>query len=149
MSANIIFNNPYLGQQVSKAAGTTYNPAVDINACRVRDDELLGGVLWTNYTGESMGIHTASWDEHWLNRDMLFVAFHYPFIQLGVQRLFSQMPEDNTKVLEFNRKLGFQHVARIEGVYRNGVACILTKLEAKDCKYLNIKPRHVKSNTIN
>ena len=28
------------------------------------------------------------WDPHWINRDMLYVVFDYPFNQLGVKRLF-------------------------------------------------------------
>ena len=52
----------------------------------------MGGVIFSNYTGESIAMHSAAWDQHWINRDMLFVIFDYPFNQLGVKRMFGQVP---------------------------------------------------------
>lgn len=149
MSDTIVLNDPDLGRQIAKTAGTGFNPGSSISVARVKDGELLGGVVYNDYTGESMGIHVAAYEDHWLNRDLLYVVFDYPFRQLGVKRLFSQMPEDNKVALHFNKRLGFEYVTRVEGVFRNNVACILTKMEATNCRYLSIKPQRVIARKIN
>ena len=143
-------SNAEYGDLLARRAGTTYNPAVDVNFARVRDGVLLGGAVFSGYTGESICVHTASWTKHWINRDLLFMSFDYPFNQLGVKRMFGQVPEDNTHAQEINLKFGFRYVARIEGVFRNNVACMVMCMERSECRFLDVKPRNVKSNkTIN
>src|SRR5262245_35033944 len=145
---DIVFNDPDDGRAIAKKAGTHFNPECDICVCRKRNGERLGGYMYTDYSGESISMHSASWTTHWLNRDMVFIAWDYPFRQLGVKRIFGQTPEDNEQALEFNRKCGFKVIARIEGVYKNNVACIVTKMEPEDCRLLHVKPRGVMSNRI-
>ena len=140
------FNDPSDGHAIAVCAGTAFNPLRDISICRLRDDARLGGVIFTNYTTESIAIHSGSWDEHWINRDMLFATFDYPFNQLGVNRLFGYVPEDNFHAIRFNEKVGFTHVTRIEGMFKFGVACCLMKLERRDCRFLGVKPRNIRAN---
>lgn len=138
------------GEALAKAAGTDYNPKAHANFCRVRGNKLVGGVIFSTYTGESIAIHMAGWVPRWANRDMLFMAFDYPFNQLGVKRLFGLVPESNTKALDIDLKLGFKIVTRIEGVYRENVACMVLCMERDDCRFLGIRPRNVVSNkTVN
>jgi len=125
-------------------AGAIYNPEVDIVICRVRDNVRLGGVLFNNYNEESIQIHSASWLPRWGNRDLLFITFDYPFNQLGVKRIFGMVPEDNRKALAFNAHLGFRHVARVEGVYKDGVACMVMCMERHDCRFLRVRPRSLR-----
>jgi len=142
----IVFNDAEQGDAIATAAGTFFRPAVDISICRVRNDVLLGGVVFTNYTGESIEIHTASFEDHWVNRDLLFVTFDYPFNQLGVKRLFGRVPEYNVRALRLNANLGFRSVARIDGVFEHGTACIVMRMDRDDCRFLAVKPRGIKSN---
>lgn len=142
----IVVNDPEDGQEIAAAAGAYFNPACDNVICHHRGDERLGGQILTGYTGESISGHTASWSPHWINRDMIFMCFDYPFNQLGVKRIFGQVPEDNWHALEFNRKMGFKQVARIEGVYRHNIACIVMCLEREDCHLLKVRPRNIQSN---
>jgi hypothetical protein len=139
----ILVNLPALGLEIAKRAGTTYNPLVDVNFCRVDDGEIVGGVVFTNYTGESISIHMAGWSKHWINRDLLYVAFDYPFVQLGVKRLFGMVPENNALAIEMNLKLGFNIVTRVEGVYPGDTACIVMRMDRENCRFLGVKPRSV------
>lgn len=136
----IVINETRFGEAVAQLAGTTYNPKYDRNIVRTRDWELMGGVIFTNYTGESVVIHQASVNRHWINRDMIFCTFDYPFNQLGVKRMFGQVPENKPHVVEMNRRMGFKPVARIEGVFRHNIACIVMCMEKEDCRLLDIKP---------
>lgn len=143
---HIRFNDRNDGYAIAERAGTAFNPARDVSICRVRDDDRLGGVIFSNFTHESIAVHSGGWDEHWINRDMLYVTFDYPFNQLGVNRIFGYVPEDNFHAIRFNLKCGFTHVVRIEGVFEHNVACRLMKLERADCRFLGIKPRNLKRN---
>ena len=144
----IVVNDPDDGEAMAVRAGTHFNPKCDVCVCRIRDGKRLGGYIYTDYTGESLSMHSASWAINWLNRNMVFIAFDYPFRQLGVKRIFGQTPENNLPALEFNRKCGFKVIARIEGVYPHNIACIVTKMEPEDCRLLHVKPRGFKSNRI-
>ena len=142
----ILVNDLTCGKAIAKVAGTDYNPEVNVNFCRVRDGLRLGGVVFSGYTHESIGIHSASWRPRWLNRDLLFMTFDYPFNQLGVKRIFGQVPEDNERAIEFNANVGFRIVARIEDVFPGGVACLVMRMDREDCRWLRVKPRNVVSN---
>ena len=143
----IVFNDPEQGDAIAKAAGIFFDPKAHISICRARDDVLLGGVVFTNYTHESIEIHGVAFADFALNRDLLYVIFDYPFNQLGVKRLFGRVPENKFGALRLNAKLGFKPVARIGGVYRHGVSCVVMRMDRSDCRFLgNIQPRTIKSN---
>lgn len=141
----IIFNNEEHGRAIAKAAGCTFNPECDraISRTSDRDGELLGGVIYQNFTRESIAMHTAGFNDRWVTRDLIWVCFHYPFVQLGVKRIFGQVPETNTKALEFDLWFGFKILTKIDGVFPDGGAIVLV-LEREDCKWLNYKPRLVR-----
>jgi RimJ/RimL family protein N-acetyltransferase len=140
---HIVLNDPHWGEEVAKVAGTHYDPVQNACIVRLRGDDPIGGVVFTNYTGESIVIHSGSWTTHWINRDMLYATFDYPFNQLGVKRLFGQIPEDNFHARAFNEKVGFRYVARIEGVYKHGIACMVMRLDREDCRFLSVRPRTI------
>ena len=120
-----------------------------MSVSREKDGELLGGVVYYDHTGESLCVHIAGWDDHWVNRDILFCMFDFPFRQMGVKRVFAQIPEDNQRSLDFNAKLGFRTVARIEGVYPNNVACIVRCIERPEVeRFLKIRPLHIQRNSV-
>jgi RimJ/RimL family protein N-acetyltransferase len=140
----IILNEPTCGAAICQQAGAP----PDCNVCgviaRVKDDKLLGGVVFYNYTREAVFMHIGAWEDHWINRDMLWAAFDYPFNVMEVKRIFGEINEDNEHTLKFNAKFGFRTVARIEGVYPGNRACIIRRLDRDDCRYLNLQPRHIK-----
>lgn len=145
-SDRIVFDDVNHGDAIGSRAGACFQHGVDVAIARVRRDKLIGGVIFTNFTGESISIHTASWDGHWVNRDLLFVVFDYPFNQLGVKRIFGRLPETNTQAHSFNLHCGFRDVARIEGVYKHNVAQIVMRLDREDCRFFGVKPRGIKTN---
>ena len=139
----IRFNDIWDGNAIARHAGIFYNPKCDIVICHADGNRRLGGVLYTNFTGESITCHTASWDRHWITRDMIYVCFDYPFNQLGAKRIFGNVPEYNEAALRFNRHMGFKTVARVEGVHPGGLAAIVMVLEKADCKLLSVRPREI------
>jgi RimJ/RimL family protein N-acetyltransferase len=133
------------GFAIANAAQTTFNPAVDVCISRVdEEDELLGGVIFTAYTGASIHLHMAGFKDNWANRDLIWCIFDYPFNQLGCKKVFGQVQETNTKALEIDLKLGFKIVAKIDDVYPDGGVIVLA-MDRASCKWLSIKPRHIRS----
>lgn len=136
----IVFNNVDHGHRIAIEAGCYFNPAVDVCISRLENEQLLGGVIYQNFTGESVAMHMAGFHPRWVNRDLIWVSFDYPFRQLGVKRVFGQVPESNTRALEFDLRFGFKVVTKIDGVFRDG-GVIVIMLEREDCKWLNLKPQ--------
>lgn len=130
---------------IAKAARTSFMPGNDICLSRVDDNYgLLGGVVFTAYTGASIHLHMAGFQDHWANRDMIWCAFDYPFRQLECKKVFAQVPETNTKALAIDLKLGFKIVTKIDDVYPDGGVYVLS-MGRDECRWLSLKPRHIRS----
>lgn len=138
----ILFNDPDCSKAVAAAAGIFFNPQGDQSICRLVSGQLAAGVIYTNWTRESIWAHTAVFADRGVNRDLLWLAFDYPFNQLRVQRIFGSVPETKEEALRVNMKMGFKEVARIEGVFEHGAAAIIMRLDRADAeRFLAIKPR--------
>lgn len=137
-------NDPEANKAVCKAIGMTLSPA-DISFSRWKDGELMGGVVYQRYTHTSILMHVASFMPNWLCRDFLWLAFHYPFVQLGVERVFGLVHEHNEDALRFDQKLGFEVETRIRKVYPDGDQIILV-MERDKCRWLKLTPRMLASN---
>lgn len=105
-----------------------------------KSGQMLGGVIFSEFTGASVCIHVHGYTGNWISKDMLWVTFHYPFEQLGVNMLLGKIDSSNTHALTFNRKLGFKEVARVPGVYPTG-ALVIMSMCRPDCRWLALRPK--------
>jgi RimJ/RimL family protein N-acetyltransferase len=142
----IAFNNSFYARQICEASGATYNQAVDPSIARVEGETLLGGCVYQDYSGSNGSIwaHVASFAPRWLNPDMLYVMFHYPFVQLDCRKLFGTVPASNTAALKFDLKLGFEIEQTIKDVYPDG-DMLLVSMYRNNCRWLGIKPRSIQN----
>jgi hypothetical protein len=138
----IEFGNKMHGLAITAKAETLFNRDVDSTISRSEDSSLLGGVVFSDFTQESIAIHVAGFRPGWLNRDMLWVMFHYPFVQLKVKKLFGFIKSSNTKTLDFASNIGFKEETRIRGVYSYADIVVLV-MERETCRWLSIKPRDI------
>jgi RimJ/RimL family protein N-acetyltransferase len=138
----IEFNNPHHAEIVADACKAILNKEYDHCISRTKNGELLGGGIFTNYTGRSVCMHIASFDPSWLNRDLLWVAFHYPFVQLKCQKILAMVPANNHRALEFDTKLGFKEETIIRDVYNTGDMIVLSMYK-DDCRWLKLKPKTI------
>lgn len=146
----LAFNDQAVGEYVSERAPCGYNPLVDQTIGVVDDSHEVtspgyvhGGVVFTSYTQASIWMHVAGRNENWITRDMLAVTFHYPFIQLGVGRLFGIVEATNQRALDFDLKLGFEIAAVLPGMFASGAGLVVT-MEREKCRWLRLKPRNWK-----
>jgi len=107
-----------------------------------RDDHIKGGVLYTDYYGGSCQMHVAGFQKGWASKSLLWLAFDYPFNQLGVRKVFGFVPEWNWRARNFDNKLGFKLeytcadvFDRTDGV--NGMH--LMSMTRDECRWLRMK----------
>jgi RimJ/RimL family protein N-acetyltransferase len=132
----IVINDP---EAIKLIAPKVHVPYIDgVHKCVARKNDagqILGGVIFTNYTGASIEIHVAGLAPNWCSRELLYTIFDYPFRFLKVKKLFGVVEEANTKALRFDKHVGFKEETRIEGVYPSGAAIVLA-MTLDDCKFL-------------
>jgi hypothetical protein len=126
---------------IAQGAGVIYNAVCDVAIVRIEDEGLLGGVLYQGYTGASIRGSMVGFHPRWIDRDMLWMAFHYPFDQLGVNKVLGFIHSTNLKALDFNRKLGFKEEARISDVFR-AADLVIMSMRREDCRWLERGRRH-------
>lgn len=133
-----------------RSIDSQFSPVTMEVISRVENGELLGGVIYENYTGPggSIEAHIASLAPRWLNRDFLFIMFDYPFRQLDCKQAFVRVAANNEKSLHWCHSLGFKEYVRIEDVFPDG-DMILLRMKREECRFLDIKPRTVFSRRTN
>ena len=137
------------GLQLEKAMNEggqmfTLDPSNDQIVTRVKDGKVLGGVIysgWTGYGG-SVELHICGIDPHWISRDLIYVCFDYPFNQLRVKKIWGRVPASNTTALDLDRKFGMVEEHRLKDVFPDGDLIILSMYRAQ-CKWLALGPRPV------
>jgi RimJ/RimL family protein N-acetyltransferase len=134
------FNDPHAINLISKATKVPFvNSHHQCVARYGRDDVLLGGVLFTDYNVASMQLHVASFRPNWLNRELLWHTFDYPFVKLDVRKLILTIPTTNEPSLGLAFGLGFVLECRVTDVFPDGDMLVLG-MYRDDCKYLRMRP---------
>jgi RimJ/RimL family protein N-acetyltransferase len=135
----IRFNVPEHGHAIAAAAGCTFDP-VNHTVIARENGRLLGGVIFQDYNRHSISAHIAGLVPNWLCPDLLWVMFHYPFVQLECKKIIGQVPSYNHRALAFDYKLGFKYVTRVPEVFHNG-DLIIIEMNREDCRWLRLQPR--------
>lgn len=133
----IVYNDITHKTAIAKAANCEFK-GTDPVIARVEGGKLLGGSVFENYTGASMCIHVAGFDPRWINREILFATFHYPFVQLGCKILFGPTPASNARACKLNLKFGFDPTYRIADVFPDGDMILFTMTPAQ-CRWLSLR----------
>lgn len=144
MGDRIVLGNSAIARRIAMAADVPYDDTRDLVLAHLRNERLTGGVLYTAFTDASCFMHVAGFEPRWGSRDLLWVAFHYPFVQCQLERVFAVVPQINEASLRFVRHLGFREVSRVRDRYRNGRADIVFALDKAACRWLGIRPRTIK-----
>lgn len=147
----LVFDCPLVGRFVAERARCGYNPGLDTTIGVVEDYETpdgsasraLGGVIYTNHTGASCWAHVAGRHERWITHDMLAVAFHYPFVQLGYRRLYGLVEQANEHALKFDLRLGFRVEAVLPDMFVSGPGVVVT-MTRDECPWLRLRLRTVR-----
>lgn len=141
--------NKQHGKMIMKSIQSEFTPVTMKVISREEQEELYGGVIYENWTGAGGSViaHVAGFKPNWMNRDMLYIIFDYPFKQLEVNQVFTQIASKNEKSIKFCEALGFKRIITLEGVYPDDDV-ILFNLKKADCRFLNVKPKTVMSRRV-
>ncbi len=91
------------------------------------DGEIVGGWIFTGFTGESIQIHFCG-RPGWMSRRVYWTAFDYTFNQLGVKVVIAAIDIGNNRAKKIAHGTGFKEV----GIIRE-IGLVLMKLSRGDC----------------
>lgn len=133
----IRIDHPGDGQWVlDRAGGGRFRDGDDHVFLTVLRGARAGGFVLNEYTGNAMMMHMGAINPRWLNRTILWLAFDYPFSQLGVGKVMAPIRSDNLAAFNVARRLGADFEARIRDVYAPDVDMLMMTMTRERCAWL-------------
>lgn len=133
MGWNIV-SSPEVGEWVAVRAGGRYHADASQAIGLEKDGQLIAGVIFERYNGESMWMHVAI--EGRLTPAYLKAIFHYAFIYCDVKKVIGTVTSDNVKARKFDENLGFTEEGRIKDAAPDGDIIIYT-MSKDQCRFIN------------
>ena len=99
------------------------------------DGEILGVVVFNNFTEHNCELSVASVSPRFLSKSLLRAVFHYPFETAGKSRITAIIEDGNEAALTLDRRLGFVEEARLKGWYGDKDGIVLRMLR-EECNVL-------------
>jgi RimJ/RimL family protein N-acetyltransferase len=101
-----------------------------------RDGDLIGGVVLSHYT-PGIDIYLAcAGDRGWLGRDIIRVAFEFPFLSLGVPRVTALGAVSSRKSSALLLGLGFQVEGRMRRAAPGGDDLMVYGMLREECRWI-------------
>ncbi|CAB4155364.1 RimL Acetyltransferases, including N-acetylases of ribosomal proteins [uncultured Caudovirales phage] len=99
------------------------------------DGNILGGVLFSQFTRNNCEVTCASSSPRFLNRNFMDVFFHYAFITAGKARVNAIVDVDNEKSKVLCRKIGFIEEGVLKRWYGDKDAVIF-RMTREECRWI-------------
>jgi hypothetical protein len=139
--SKILINNPGDGEWVMEHCFGTFYPLNDhVIANHSDDGRIKGGFVFCSFMGAAAQIHMAGVGPGWCTRDLLWMAFHYAFVQLGLRKLVGLVASNNSVALEQDLRGGWTLEAIVKDVYVDGADMLVLTMTKAECRWLRIKP---------
>lgn len=143
---DIRINMPGAGKWVMDRVGGVFTPLYDHSFTRHRaDGAVRGGFVLCQYLGASMTVHTAGEDKHWCSRELLWLVFHYAFIQLGCSKMICPTRSDAHDKLAMWTRAGWELETIVRDVYAPGVHMMVMTMTKASCPWLDYEPQEWRS----
>ena len=98
----------------------------------VTNGQLRSAVAYGGYNGAMVEATIAVERIH---KEMLWYMFHYPFVQLGVNKVVCRIDSSNEKSINLAKKLGFKYECILHDCSPDGDLHIVS-LTKDECRYL-------------
>lgn len=99
-------------------------------------------LVYNCYVHPDICIHVAAAPgRRWMTREMLWMAFDYPFNQLECERVTGLVPESNKAAIRLDEHLGFKYEGTKRRAWKNGESLIYFGMLREECRWLGVK-RH-------
>lgn len=100
--------------------------------------ELYGVCAMDSWTEGSVQVHIAIKNPICLrNYDFIKESFNYIFNVGGRLTALGFVSSENKKALIFDKKIGFQEIARIKDGVKSGVDTVILELRRENCKWID------------
>lgn len=99
--------------------------------------DILAACVGDNFSRYNCNVHIALDNRMVLRHRFLEQAFHWLFIQNGLNRVFGPITGNNERALRFVRHIGFEEVARVPHGAGEGVDTVVMEMKAENCQWLN------------
>lgn len=123
----------YLGF-VSKHTGTR-----DFGPCKTiafYGDGLEAVIVYNAKDESNIGMSIASTTPKWCKKSVLKIAFGFPFMQLGLNRVTGIQNEFNHKARSLVERLGFELEGEMKQYYQNGESAMIYGMTKDNCRWL-------------
>lgn len=133
----LIFNVPAVNDWVSsKIYGRDRFPPDAPSIGLLENGRIIGGVVYTMYTGNGIMMNVAGGYKGWINRAFIRAAFAYPFKQLGCTRVSGLVRVDNFAAQKFDERLGFKREGLVRRGDDDGTDLIMYGMLREECKWI-------------
>jgi len=136
LSSTIVTDKSIVGPWIAALASMIWAPEGAEAIGLANGGELVAGVWYENWNPQSITTHIAI--DGAVSRRYLHVIFHYPFVQLGVQKIIAPVLADNSESIRLVTKMGFTEEARLKNVHPTG-DMVFFVMNKQDCKYLGAR----------
>lgn len=96
-------------------------------------------VGFDDWTANSAQMHVWIENPKAMNRQLIRECLHYLFITCDRGIAIGVTPCNNVASLEFNRKLGFEHLLTIKDGYALGTDIAIQELRREKCRWLRMR----------
>ena len=121
--------------------GGHFTPGWDHSFTSHQAGRILGGFVVSNYLGGSMTCHMASQDPRWCSRDLLWLVFHYTFVQCGCHKMITPLPsKTRDDVVALDLRAGWELEAVVKDAYAPGVHMLILTMTKDKCVWLKHQP---------
>jgi hypothetical protein len=100
------------------------------------DNKIEWVIGYTAFIGKTCQMHMVNLKGGYTPKGLLFGAFDFPFNYLGVEKAIGILNSLNTKAVEYDKKLGFTEVVRLEGMHDDGGDLIVMEMNKVDCRWI-------------
>ncbi len=134
----IVWHEPErVGRWVCARVGGSFNAKEATAIGLEKDGDLVAGVMYDRYTGQSICMHVAG-EGNWMTRSYLKACFGYPFNQLKVKKIIGLVDSENHQARRFDEHLGFRLEAVITDAGKTGDLFIYS-MTPEQCRWLGAK----------
>ena len=129
-------------QWVAEKLRARYAPG-DTAVGWLSEGKLVAAILYTDYTGTSILMHSRVDDPKKVQREWLRAIFDYPFNQLGVKRVRGLVSSGNAQAIATNEHLGWLRESTPLADYFPDGDGIVYYMRREDCRWLDRRPRRL------
>jgi RimJ/RimL family protein N-acetyltransferase len=115
-------------------AGFGFCQAIGIAAGSSAADELYAVAVFHDFqdTARTVQISMAARSPKWATPGVIRALLHYPFVQLGLNKIFVAIPDDNARAIRFNEGIGLKREAVLRHQFGPGRHAVFLSMLRKE-----------------